>query len=93
MDRQTQCPNCISYRVVILRRAHYAIFLIVSAIAGITGGLALLTGSDYELMGVITVFGTFVFSAIALMLVVKIFLYKKPDAFCLKCRFRFNLGK
>jgi NADH:ubiquinone oxidoreductase subunit 6 (subunit J) len=93
MRKLVQCPNCISYKVILLKRLHYSIFLAVSATIALYCIWFLLTDRDSGVMEITIVGGAMLFTILTIVLTVKLTGPKKADVLCTRCGFRFKTSK
>ncbi|MBW4891887.1 hypothetical protein KXQ82_19340 [Mucilaginibacter sp. HMF5004] len=93
MKPRVQCPNCLSYRVIIITKNHYIILSAISVIIVAVCGFLILTGNDAGLAGIVIVGGAMTTAITSVVFLVKVFRFTKADAMCVRCGFKFKTGK
>jgi hypothetical protein len=88
-----QCPNCLTRRVIILKKLHYAIFMVISMAVAVYCICYILTQGQSGITDMVTVGGAMLFTITSIIFTVKVLGPKKADVLCIRCGFRFKSSK
>ncbi len=88
-----QCPNCISYRVIIFKKLHLGILLAITGTLMLYCAWNLLTEFEIEFVSFIMLIAGITTAIINTIIIVKLTGPKKADVLCVRCGFLFKTSR